>query len=144
MCEPILRTITTGSGTNDPGANDPGANDSGATDSGTNDSGTAQTRRVTLELDLPDGLPCFRGHFPGFPVLAGVIQLDWVMRLGAAHLACGQQSATDFRIKFIRVIVPGNPLTLTLDHDHARHRLDFVYRVDGLVASRGRITLAAQ
>jgi 3-hydroxymyristoyl/3-hydroxydecanoyl-(acyl carrier protein) dehydratase len=103
----------------------------------------AEDARVTLELNLPDDLPCFRGHFPGFPVLAGVIQLDWVMQLGAAHLRCGQKSATDFRIKFMRVIVPGNPLTLTLDHDEVRHRLDFIYRIDGIIASRGRVMLAA-
>jgi 3-hydroxymyristoyl/3-hydroxydecanoyl-(acyl carrier protein) dehydratase len=100
-----------------------------------------ETGRVTLELNLPDDLPCFQGHFPGFPVLAGVIQLDWAMRLGSEHLRCGQTTATDFRIKFMRVIVPGNPLTLTLDHDEARHRLDFVYRVGGVIASRGRIAL---
>ena len=99
--------------------------------------------RVTLELSVPDDLPCFAGHFPGFPVLAGVIQLDWVMQLAAAHLRCGQKSAADFRIKFMRVIVPGGPLTLTLNHDEARHRLDFVYRTGDAVASSGRITLAS-
>jgi len=108
---------------------------------------------VTLDLDLPADLPCFRGHFPGFPVLAGVIQLDWVMQLGTAYLQCGQKSATDFRIKFLRLIVPDTPLRLTLDHDAARHRLDFVYSTGDRstgdrstgdrVASRGRVTLAA-
>src|SRR5580658_8138584 len=117
MCAPIVRTIAV-------------------------EAGAAASDGITLELNLPDDLPCFQGHFPGFPVLAGVIQLDWVMRLGAAHLGCGQISATDFRIKFMRVIVPGNPLTLTLDFDEARHRLDFVYRVGGVIASRGRVTLA--
>jgi 3-hydroxymyristoyl/3-hydroxydecanoyl-(acyl carrier protein) dehydratase len=114
MCDPIARTV--------------------AADAG----------QITLELDLPADLPCFQGHFPGFPILAGVVQLDWVMRLSAAYLRCGERSATDYRVKFTRLIVPGSPLTLTLDHDEVRHRLDFVYRTGGLVASRGRVTLAAR
>jgi 3-hydroxymyristoyl/3-hydroxydecanoyl-(acyl carrier protein) dehydratase len=91
--------------------------------------------QVTLDLGLPADLPCFLGHFPNFPVLAGVVQLDWAMRLGVAHLACGQPCATDFRVKFKRVIMPGNKLTLVL-------RQDFVYRNGDLVASEGRVTLA--
>ena len=103
----------------------------------------AETGHVTLDLDLPADLPCFRGHFPGFPVLAGVVQIDWVMQLGVAHLRCDQPSASDFRIKFKRVITPGNPLTLTLSHDAARRRLDFVYRTGVLVASQGHVMLTA-
>ena len=102
---------------------------------------SAKPGGVTLELDLPAGLPCFQGHFPGFPVLPGVVQIDWAMRLGAAHLRCGQASANDFRVKFRRVVTPGNPLTLTLSRDAVRGRLTFVYRVGGLTASQGYIVL---
>jgi 3-hydroxyacyl-[acyl-carrier-protein] dehydratase len=102
----------------------------------------AEAGHVTFDLDLPTDLPCFRGHFPGFSVLAGVVQIDWVMQLGVAHLRCDQPSATDFRIKFKRVIMPGNPLTLTLGLDAGRRRLDFVYRTDLRVASQGHVTLA--
>jgi len=101
-----------------------------------------ENQRITLHLDLPAGLPCFQGHFPDFPVLAGVVQLDWVMRLGAVHLRCCEPSATDFRIKFKRVIAPGSVLSLTLRHDTVRHRLDFVYRTGDFVASEGQVTLA--
>jgi 3-hydroxymyristoyl/3-hydroxydecanoyl-(acyl carrier protein) dehydratase len=99
--------------------------------------------QVTLQLDLPEDLPCFRGHYPGFPVLPGVVQIDWVMRLAAAHLQCSQPSATDFRIKFKRVIAPNSKVTLTLRHDAARRRLDFVYRSGDIVSSQGQVTLSA-
>jgi len=32
---------------------------------------------VRLELAVAPDLPCFEGHFPGVPVLPGVVQLDW-------------------------------------------------------------------
>ena len=103
---------------------------------------TAEAGEAKFELGLPADLPCFEGHFPDLPVLAGVVQLDWVMRLAAAYLRCGQPAATDFRVKYKRVITPGLPLTLTLSHDAARHRLDFIYRTGDHVASLGRVMLA--
>lgn len=98
--------------------------------------------QLTLRLDLPAALPCFAGHFPGFAILPGVVQLDWVMQLGAAHLSHVPPFATDFRIKFKRPVGPGSPLTLTLRHDMARGRLEFTYRVGDDVASQGQVTLA--
>jgi 3-hydroxymyristoyl/3-hydroxydecanoyl-(acyl carrier protein) dehydratase len=103
---------------------------------------TAEPGRVTLQLDLPADLPCFEGHYPGFPILAGVVQIDWVMQLAVQHLHCGQPSASDFRIKFKRVIAPGMPLVLTLQHDIVRHRLEFVYRSGQHIASEGRVMLS--
>ncbi len=103
----------------------------------------AEPGRVTLQLELPAELPCFRGHYPGFPILAGVVQIDWVMQLAVAHLQCDRPSATDFRIKFKRVITPGTPLTLMLRHDEVRRRLEFVYRSGELIASEGRVMLSS-
>jgi 3-hydroxymyristoyl/3-hydroxydecanoyl-(acyl carrier protein) dehydratase len=103
----------------------------------------AEAAGIALQLDLPADLPCFRGHYPAFPVLAGVVQIDWVMQLAATHLHCDQRSASDFRVKFKRVIVPATPLTLMLCHNSVRHRLEFVYRSGELIASEGRITLSS-
>jgi 3-hydroxymyristoyl/3-hydroxydecanoyl-(acyl carrier protein) dehydratase len=103
---------------------------------------SAEAGRITLQLDLPADLPCFRGHYPGFCILPGVVQLDWVMQLAATHLHCDQSSATIFRIKFKRVIAPGSPLSLTLCHDEVRRRLNFVYRSGDVVASQGQVMLA--
>lgn len=97
--------------------------------------------QVTLHLDVPATLPCFVGHFPGFAILPGVVQLDWAMRLGSAYLQCGQPSATDFRVKFKRVITPGASLALTLRHDAVRRRLEFTYRAGESIASQGQVML---
>jgi len=101
----------------------------------------AEAARITLDLDLPPELPCFHGHFPGFPILPGVVQIDWVMQLGVAHRLCARASATDCRIKFKRVVTPGCPLSVTLSRDAVRRRLDFVYRIGDLVASQGHVML---
>ena len=98
-------------------------------------------QQVRVTLDLPATLPCFAGHFPGFPVLPGVVQIDWVMQLAAAHLRCAQRPAAEIRVKFKRVVTPGSPLGLTLRHDTARQRLAFTYTIGDSVASQGQIML---
>ena len=95
--------------------------------------------QITLTLNLPPALPCFAGHFPGFPVLPGVVQLDWVMQIARSFLACPPASGTDLRIKFKRPIAPGAALVLTVRHDAARHRLDFTYRSADTIASQGQV-----
>jgi 3-hydroxymyristoyl/3-hydroxydecanoyl-(acyl carrier protein) dehydratase len=102
----------------------------------------ADAAQVTLRLDLPPDLPCFAGHYPDFPILPGVVQIDWVMQLAGTHLRCGQRSATDFRIKFKRMIMPGADVTLTLSHDAPRRRMSFVYRSGDEIASQGQVTLS--
>lgn len=56
--------------------------------------------------------PAFAGHFPGTPVLPGVVLLDEVIR--ALELAAGGAPRC-WRIgtvKFLRAVAPGEPLTL--------------------------------
>jgi 3-hydroxymyristoyl/3-hydroxydecanoyl-(acyl carrier protein) dehydratase len=97
---------------------------------------------VTLQFALPADHVHFRGHFPGFPVLPGVVQLDWVMRLAQAHLGIGERVATDFQVKFKRVITPQKPLRLELRVDRQKARLYFTYVLAETVASQGSVVLA--
>jgi 3-hydroxymyristoyl/3-hydroxydecanoyl-(acyl carrier protein) dehydratase len=97
---------------------------------------------LTIDLDLPAGLACFAGHYPGFPVLPGVVQIDWVMRLAAVHWPDLPPVARTFRIKFRQVVGPGDPLSLTLHRDTARRRLDFTYRSRDAVTALGQVSLA--
>lgn len=99
-------------------------------------------RRATVRLHVPGDTGIFDGHFPSMPVLPGVLQIDWVMRLAARCFGLPQAVADDFQVKFSRIIAPGMVLVLTLERDTARRRLLFEYRVDGQIMSSGRVTLA--
>ncbi len=96
-----------------------------------------------FELHLGPDHPAFRGHFPGMPVLPGVIQIDWAMQLAQAQFGLGHGSADDFHVKFRRIVRPGRTLWLHLRIDRARRRLVFEYLVDGESASIGQIRLGA-
>jgi 3-hydroxymyristoyl/3-hydroxydecanoyl-(acyl carrier protein) dehydratase len=101
----------------------------------------AQPDAVRLRLSLTAGDNAFRGHFPGMPVLAGVIQLDWALQLARLHLGVRQRTATDFQLRCSRLIVPDCALLLELRLNLARHRLEFAYWLDGERASVGNVRL---
>ncbi|OIR10095.1 (3R)-hydroxymyristoyl-ACP dehydratase [mine drainage metagenome] len=92
-------------------------------------------------LDLPADHPAFAGHFPGRPVLPGVLQTHWALALGDELLGTGCRAAGDFQVKFRRVIGPGAGLELHLHHDADRRSLTFEYRQDGETAAQGRVRL---
>ncbi|MGE5540450.1 MAG: acyl-CoA synthetase [Gemmatimonas sp.] len=92
------------------------------------------------ELSLPADHPVFRGHFPGRPVLPGVAQIDWAVRLAARAWGL-PEVARDFQVKFRNVIPPGVPVALALRYDRTKRQLHFEYRSDDRVMSSGRIAV---
>lgn len=96
---------------------------------------------VAIELVLPADHKAFLDHFPGHPVLAGVLQIDWAMRFAARYFALDQNVALDFQVKFRRVIGPGEDLSLVLHLDRVRSNVVFEYRIAGEIASSGKIRL---
>ena len=99
--------------------------------------------QAVVTLDLPADHPAFAGHFPNQPVLPGVVQTHWAIRLGNELLGTGCSAARDFKVKFLRIIQPGASLELSLSHDRSLHSLSFEYRQQGESASVGRIRLEA-
>jgi len=82
---------------------------------------------TVFTLDLGPELPVWQGHFPGDPVLPGVVQVDWAIRLGTAAFGpLGRFAGLD-QVKFLAPIRPGGELELRLALDPARSRLDFQY-----------------
>jgi acyl-coenzyme A synthetase/AMP-(fatty) acid ligase len=64
-------------------------------------------RSIERTCEVPDDLHCFRGHFPGFPVVPGVLQLDWVMEVGAILLGGPPVIREIASLKLISPLQPG-------------------------------------
>lgn len=62
---------------------------------------------IVLTLRIPEGHAAFNGHFPGHPILPGVVQLHWVMTLAQEHLGNFNPCTKSFQVKFTNVIQPG-------------------------------------
>ena len=91
------------------------------------------------ELRVPPTLVHFAGHFPGLPILPGVVQVHWAMHLAAEHVPAVRTLASVDRLKFMAPVPPGAVLNLTLAHDAARGRVQFAYRLSGRECASGVI-----
>jgi len=76
----------------------------------------------------PDHL-VFQGHFPGNPILPGVIQVDWAIRLGTEAFGPLGDFQGISNLKFMSIIQPLETLELRLTFDREAGKLGF--RFDG-------------
>lgn len=96
--------------------------------------------RVAIPLDHP----CFPGHFPGQPILPGVLLLERVMALAQTSLAQSLGECTLSNIKFLASVVPGDVLDVQLATTQP-HEYRFTVRVvqgdgaAGVVACSGQL-----
>jgi acyl-coenzyme A synthetase/AMP-(fatty) acid ligase len=79
-----------------------------------------------LELRVPEDLAFLEGHFPGRPVVAGVVQLHWVMRVLEEELGVPARLASLEAIKFHDVLGPGDQLRLRVEAEKEAGRFRFV------------------
>jgi 3-hydroxymyristoyl/3-hydroxydecanoyl-(acyl carrier protein) dehydratase len=87
----------------------------------------AESGRLELELRVPPDLDYFAGHFPGMPILPGVVQIDWSIRLGRARLPVHGGFVAAEQIKFLSVVRPEARLTLTLELNAEKTKMSFLY-----------------
>ena len=100
-----------------------------------------EDRGVEVDIYVPADLFYFDGHFPGDPILPGVVQIDWVVALADRYLGLNIESAQEFRVKFRSVIQPESSLTIALKYSHENRALSFDLRNEALILSSGSIRL---
>jgi len=95
-------------------------------------------RAVELEFAVSGSLRWFKGHFPDFAILPGVVQVHWAMLYARRFLGI-TASPGRAQMKFRRPIRPDECLTLTLEVQ--RNRVLFTYRRGTEICSTGALTL---
>jgi len=71
--------------------------------------------QVILEFSVPKTSDYFDGHFPGFPILPAVAQVDIIMRYVSDFFKIGIGLSEIKRIKFTSLVRPDTPLVLNLE-----------------------------
>lgn len=61
---------------------------------------------------VPADHPAFAGHFPGTPILPGVVLLDWVLQAICDHAGIALQNCTINSVKFLRPAQAGDELII--------------------------------
>ena len=67
---------------------------------------------VILQVSIPEASHYFDGHFPGFPVLPGVAQVDLVVCFAEEHFGITVDISKINRVKFANLIRPDDPIVL--------------------------------
>jgi len=67
---------------------------------------------VAIALAIPADHPAYAGHFPGRPILPGVVLLDEALHVVAERQGLDAATAQIRSAKFLSPVQPGEPLVL--------------------------------
>lgn len=81
----------------------------------------------TYAFEVEPEHPAFAGHFPDQPILPGVVQVDWALRLGEEAFGPFGAFLSLEHLKFQAVIRPDEALVMRLTWDAERRELGFAY-----------------
>jgi 3-hydroxymyristoyl/3-hydroxydecanoyl-(acyl carrier protein) dehydratase len=79
---------------------------------------------------IPPDHPCLEGHFPGRPIVPGVLLLDHIAQ------ALGIRPAGFANIRFTRPVRPGDHVDIAIDADRFTARVGSDIVVQGTVQPR--------
>ena len=82
--------------------------------------------QLDYRLNIPASLSFFEGHFPEFPLLPGVVQINWVMQLVDSSKLSGPFVGMR-RLKFMRPILGDTEVNLSIKYLEQNKRLSFKY-----------------
>ncbi|MBW2419922.1 MAG: acyl-CoA synthetase [Deltaproteobacteria bacterium] len=91
---------------------------------------------------VPRDLGCFEGHFPGCPIVPGVLQLDWAMELSAELLEGARRVEEIESAKFSAPLGPDDSFRINV-RVVDESRIAFRIAGDEVEYARGRICLSA-
>jgi len=83
--------------------------------------------------------PALPGHFPGHPIVPGVVILDLI--LADFYARAGVRAAGVKRMKFSRPLAPGEEFVVTWD-DAQKNGARFSVKVGGEMLASGQLALA--
>ena len=92
-----------------------------------------------LRLTVPHDLVYFDGHFPGSPIVPGVVQIKWAIELARRCLGIDGTFAGMDALKFQQVMLPGVSVTLSLRWAAPDGKLNFSYQGDSVRYGSGRV-----
>lgn len=101
-----------------------------------------QPEGATARLRVPEDHPALPGHFPGRPIVPGVLLLDAVLQ--ALQDAGAGPPARLLRAKFTRLVMPGMEVEIAfVPRGEGTGRFAFTCRADEAVVAHGEVECVA-
>lgn len=111
-----------------------------------------ENEKIVCSYDVTGEEAFFEGHFPGNPIMPGVIQLEALAQAGAIALLSQERFAGKLplfggaeKVRWRRIVKPGDTLTLTMELERVGSRGGWGQAqgtVDGEVTCDARIFFA--
>ncbi|WP_434026617.1 hypothetical protein [[Pseudomonas] boreopolis] len=95
-----------------------------------------------MRFRVPSDHPCLPGHFPGNPVVPGVVILDEVVALVADRLGHAPAALQLAQVKFVQPLLPEQEATIELQGEGPQWR--FAVRHGERVLASGSVRVQAQ
>lgn len=96
-------------------------------------------------VEVPTNYAFYDGHFPGYPVLAGAVQLHELVLPAIARAFPGLGPVAELSgIKFTGRILPGDAVVVRVERERGREHVAFDIARDGTPCTSGRISFHAQ
>jgi len=99
-----------------------------------------------LMLQIPREHPSYAGHFPGQPIVPGVVLLDLVLQAAESLPDWPGTPTSPLEIpvcKFMRSVLPGATLALSLSAGHTPGTLNFRLQQDAQLVASGSLRRVA-
>ena len=84
-----------------------------------------ERNRFVLKFKATEKLPYFEGHFPEWPILPGVAQVQMVLTEAARYLKTPLSVSCVSNLKFMSLIHPGTDLVMQADFDTEQLKLKY-------------------
>ncbi|HTX24793.1 MAG TPA: hypothetical protein VMD03_09060 [Steroidobacteraceae bacterium] len=97
------------------------------------------SERSEASICIPKDHPALPGHFPGMPIVPGVVVLDEVWRAAEERLGRPLRIAGLSHVKFLSPLLPGQPARCTFGIEGAR--LAFRVELAGQLIAGGAFAL---
>ena len=95
---------------------------------------------LTLVVDA--NTPYLEGHFTNTPILAGVVQVGWVIQLAQTYFKTSPTITSMTNLKFNSPITSDDTLNIEITHLIEKQQLSFKISSQNGPCSSGRITLS--
>ena len=94
-----------------------------------------------MSFVIPPDHPCLPGHFPGHPLVPGVVLLDEVVHaIEAGHGPLGPLRLP--QVKFMQPLLPGQAARIELEGEAPRWRFRVLREADAALLAAGEVVAA--
>lgn len=97
------------------------------------------SRSMNCRLLVRHDMPVLRGHFPGMPLVPGVMLVGWAVELARSQGLATGRLAGIVTAKFQRLVQPGMQLEARLEQGARPGQLQFRYEFRGTAVATGRL-----